>query len=120
MDPYWYGEGRDGESLEAFAPRAAKAIEDEILAAGPEKIAGTQPKPVQGAGGVKIAPASIGRKCSASSTSTVLCCWPTRSSRASPASVPGSPFEYYGIRPNLITLRQGGDLWVTCRLQRAP
>ena len=32
IDPYWYGEGRDGESLEEFGLRAAKALEDEILA----------------------------------------------------------------------------------------
>ena len=56
MDPYWYGEGEDGESLEDFGLRAARALEDEILAIGPENVAAFAGEPVQGAGGVKIAP----------------------------------------------------------------
>jgi len=58
IDPYWYGEGRDGESLEAFGLRAAQALEAEILAVGPENVAAFAAEPVQGAGGVKIAPES--------------------------------------------------------------
>jgi putrescine---pyruvate transaminase len=103
MDPYWYGEGRDGESLEAFGLRAAKAIEDEILAAGPENVAAIAAEPVQGAGGVKIAPASY---------------WPEVQRIVDKYGVLlladevitgfgrlGTWFasEYYGIRPNLIT-----------------
>ncbi len=58
MDPYWYGEGHDGEKLEAFGLRAAQALEDEILKAGPENVAAFAAEPVQGAGGVIIPPAS--------------------------------------------------------------
>lgn len=58
MDPYWYGEGKDGESLEEFGLRAARALEDEILAVGPENVAAFAGEPVQGAGGVKIAPST--------------------------------------------------------------
>jgi putrescine aminotransferase len=58
MDPYWYGESRDGETPEAFGIRAARALEDEILALGPENVAAFAGEPVQGAGGVKIAPES--------------------------------------------------------------
>ncbi|MEQ1651406.1 MAG: aspartate aminotransferase family protein [Hyphomicrobium sp.] len=58
MDPYWYGEGRDGETPEEFGLRAAKAIEDEILAVGPENVAAFAGEPVEGAGGVKIAPST--------------------------------------------------------------
>ncbi|MBN8910817.1 MAG: aspartate aminotransferase family protein [Rhizobiales bacterium] len=58
MDPCWFDEGRDGESLEDFGLRAAKALEDEILAVGPENVAAFAGEPVQGAGGVKIAPDS--------------------------------------------------------------
>jgi len=58
MDPCWFDEGRDGESLEEFGLRAAKALEDEILAVGPENVAAFAGEPVQGAGGVKIAPDS--------------------------------------------------------------
>jgi putrescine---pyruvate transaminase len=58
VDPYWYGESEDGESPEAFGLRAARALEEEILAVGPENVAAFAGEPVQGAGGVKIAPAS--------------------------------------------------------------
>jgi len=56
MDPYWYGESEEGESLQDFGVRAARALEDEILAVGPENVAAFAGEPVQGAGGVKIAP----------------------------------------------------------------
>jgi len=56
MDPYWYGEAKDGETPEAFGLRAARALEEEILAVGPENVAAFAGEPVQGAGGVKIAP----------------------------------------------------------------
>ena len=58
MDPYWYGESEDGESQEDFGLRAARALEDEILAIGPENVAAFAGEPVQGAGGVKIAPST--------------------------------------------------------------
>jgi putrescine---pyruvate transaminase len=58
MDPYWYGESVEGETPEAFGIRAARALEDEILALGPENVAAFAGEPVQGAGGVKIPPVS--------------------------------------------------------------
>jgi putrescine aminotransferase len=56
MEPYWYGNSEEGESPEEFGLRAARAIEDEILAVGPENVAAFAGEPVQGAGGLKIAP----------------------------------------------------------------
>jgi putrescine aminotransferase len=58
MEPYWYGNSAEGETPEAFGLRAAKAIEDEILAVGPENVAAFAGEPVQGAGGLKIAPST--------------------------------------------------------------
>jgi len=55
--PYWYGEGRDMEP-EAFGRLCADAIEERILAIGPEKVAAFIGEPIQGAGGVIIPPAS--------------------------------------------------------------
>jgi putrescine aminotransferase len=55
MQPYAFNEGV-GESAEAFAERAAKAIEDRILAVGPQNVAAFIGEPVQGAGGVIIPP----------------------------------------------------------------
>ena len=58
IDPYWYGESFPGETPDAFGLRAALAIEEEILRSGPENVAAIAAEPVQGAGGVKIPPAS--------------------------------------------------------------
>jgi putrescine aminotransferase len=58
MEPYWYGNSNEGETPEEFGLRAAKAIEDEILAVGPENVAAFAGEPVQGAGGLKIAPST--------------------------------------------------------------
>ncbi len=56
MQPYRFGEGF-GEDEDAFAARAAQAIEDRIVAVGPDKVAAFIGEPVQGAGGVIIPPA---------------------------------------------------------------
>jgi len=55
MQPYHFGEGF-GETAEAFAERAANALEERILAVGPAKVAAFIGEPVQGAGGVIIPP----------------------------------------------------------------
>lgn len=58
MAPYAYELAEPGESDEAFGLRAAKAVEDAILEAGAENVAAFVGEPIQGAGGVKIPPAS--------------------------------------------------------------
>jgi putrescine aminotransferase len=103
MDPYWFGEGKDGESLDEFGLRAAKALEDEILAVGPENVAAFAAEPVQGAGGVKIPPATY---------------WPAVQKIIDKYGILfladevitgfgrlGTWFasDYYGLKPNLIT-----------------
>src|SRR5262249_60432081 len=55
MQPYAFGEGF-GENPQAFGERAANAIEERILAVGPENVAAFIGEPVQGAGGVIIPP----------------------------------------------------------------
>ncbi len=57
MQPYLFGEGF-GEDPDAFAARAANALEERIIAIGPDKVAAFIGEPVQGAGGV-IIPAGI-------------------------------------------------------------
>lgn len=56
MPPYAFAYAEAGEGDEAFGLRAAKAVEDAILEAGPENVAAFIGEPVMGAGGVKIAP----------------------------------------------------------------
>jgi putrescine aminotransferase len=103
MDPYWYGDSIPGETPEAFGLRAARTFEEEILRSGPENIAAIAGEPVQGAGGVKIAPSTY---------------WPEVQRIVDKYGILlladevitgfgrlGTWFasEYYGIRPNLIT-----------------
>jgi putrescine aminotransferase len=103
IDPYWYGESEAGESVEEFGLRAARALEAEIIAVGPEHVAAFAAEPVLGAGGVKIPPRSY---------------WPEIQRIVDKYGILlladevitgfgrlGTWFasQYYGIRPNLIT-----------------
>ncbi len=58
MTPYAYGLAEPGESDQDFGLRAARAVEDAILEAGADKVAAFIGEPIQGAGGVKMPPAS--------------------------------------------------------------
>ncbi|WP_274628530.1 aspartate aminotransferase family protein [Arvimicrobium flavum] len=58
MMPYAFELALPGESDQDFGIRAARAVEDAILEAGPDNVAAFIGEPIQGAGGVKIPPAS--------------------------------------------------------------
>jgi len=58
MPPYSYQFGMQGESDHEFGLRAAKAVEDAIVEAGPDNVAAFIGEPIMGAGGVRIPPAS--------------------------------------------------------------
>lgn len=53
--PYWFNEGGDLDPAE-FGLLCAKALEDEILSVGADKVAAFIAEPLQGAGGVIIPP----------------------------------------------------------------
>ncbi|MFC3098983.1 aspartate aminotransferase family protein [Alteraurantiacibacter palmitatis] len=53
--PYWFGEGFGTDPVQ-FGKDCAAAIEERILAVGPENVAAFIGEPVQGAGGVIIPP----------------------------------------------------------------
>ena len=57
MPPYWYGLGGD-LSPEAFGLKAARALEEKILALGADKVAAFIAEPIQGSGGMIIPPDS--------------------------------------------------------------
>jgi putrescine aminotransferase len=56
--PYFFEHALPGETEEAFGLRAASWLEDKILSLGPQRVAAFIAEPVQGAGGVIIAPQS--------------------------------------------------------------
>ncbi len=56
--PYFFENGKAGETAEEFGLRAARWLEEEILAIGQDKVAAFIAEPIQGAGGVIIPPAT--------------------------------------------------------------
>lgn len=54
--PYFFENGLPGETSDEFGIRAARWLDDKILAVGPERIAAFIAEPLQGAGGVIIPP----------------------------------------------------------------
>lgn len=58
MQPYAFELAEPGEGDEAFGLRAAHAVEEAILEAGPENVAAFIGEAIMGAGGVKVPPKS--------------------------------------------------------------
>jgi len=58
LPPYAFRYAEPGESDDAFGRRAADAIEVQIRALGPDRVAAFFGEPLQGAGGVLVPPAS--------------------------------------------------------------
>ena len=56
--PYFFENGLPGETADEFGFRAARWLEEKILAIGPDRVAAFIAEPVQGAGGVIIPPAT--------------------------------------------------------------
>ena len=106
MQPYLFGEGF-GEEPEAFAKRAADAIEERILAVGPERVAAVVGEPVQGAGGVIIPPASywprveaICRKYGVLLVLDEVICGFGRLGK-------WFGFQHFGVKPDLVSMAKG-------------
>lgn len=106
MQPYGFGDGH-GEDEDAFAARAAQAVEDKILEVGPDKVAAFIGEPVQGAGGVIIPPRGywqrveiICRKYDILLCADEVICGFGRL---------GSWFghQHYGFTPDLVTIAKG-------------
>jgi len=106
MQPYGFGEGF-GEDPEAFAARAAAAIEERILAVGPERVAAFIGEPVQGAGGVVIPPPgywprvqAICRKYGILLVCDEVICGFGRLGR-------WFGFQHFGVRPDIVSMAKG-------------
>ena len=106
MQPYAFNEGF-GEDEDAFAARAADAVEQKILAIGPDKVAAFIGEPVQGAGGVIIPPAGYWKRVEAICrkygvllvSDEVICGFGRLGSWFG--------FQHYGIRPDLVSMAKG-------------
>ncbi len=106
MQPYLFGDAF-GENPEAFAARAAAALEERILRVGPHNVAAFIGEPVQGAGGVIIPPPgywpaieAICRKYGVLLISDEVICGFGRLGR-------WFGFQHYGIRPDIVTMAKG-------------
>jgi len=106
MQPYLFGDGF-GEDPDEFAARAADAIEERILAVGPENVAAFVGEPVQGAGGVIIPPASywprveaICRKYGILLACDEVICGFGRLGR-------WFGFQHFGVTPDLVSMAKG-------------
>lgn len=106
MQPYSFNDGF-GEDPEAFASRAAQAIEDRILAVGPENVAAFIGEPVQGAGGVIIPPASYWPKVEAicRKYGILLICDEVICGFGRLGQWFGH--QHYGIKPDIIAMAKG-------------
>ena len=106
MQPYKFADGFD-ENEDAFAARAAQAVEDAILAAGPENVAAFIGEPVQGAGGVIIPPAGYWPRVEAicRKYGILLCCDEVICGFGRLGQWFGH--QHYGIMPDLVTMANG-------------
>ncbi len=106
MQPYLFGDAF-GEDPQKFAARAAAALEERILAVGPENVAAFIGEPVQGAGGVIIPPPgywqmieAICRKYGILLISDEVICGFGRLGR-------WFGFQHFGVRPDIVTMAKG-------------
>jgi putrescine aminotransferase len=106
MQPYHFGEGF-GEDPEAFAARAAQAIEDKIIEVGPQNVAAFIGEPVQGAGGVIIPPDSYWPKVEAicRKYGILLVCDEVICGFGRLGHWFGH--QHYGIKPDMIAMAKG-------------
>ena len=106
MQPYAFVNGF-GEDEDAFAERAAAAVEERILAVGPERVAAFIGEPVQGAGGVIIPPRGYWTRVEAicRKYGILLCCDEVICGFGRLGSWFG--FQHYGITPDLVTMAKG-------------
>jgi len=107
MQPYAFGERGDGETLDAFAARAADAVEQKILEVGPEKVAAFIGEPVQGAGGVIIPPEGYWPRVEAicRKYGILLICDEVICGFGRLGSWFG--FQHCGVTPDLVTMAKG-------------
>lgn len=107
LQPYAMGEALSGESEDDFAARAAQAIEDRILAVGPENVAAFIGEPVQGAGGVIIPPAGYWPRVEAicRKYGILLVCDEVITGFGRTGHWFGH--QYYGVKPDMIAMAKG-------------
>lgn len=96
-----------GETPEEFGLRAAQALEEEIIAVGPENVAAFAGEPVQGAGGVKIAPSTYWPEIQRIIAKYDILFLADEVITAFGRLGKWFGSEYYGLKPDLITFAKG-------------
>jgi putrescine---pyruvate transaminase len=106
IQPYKFADGF-AESEDDFAARCAQAIEDRIIAVGPENVAAFMGEPVQGAGGVIIPPTGYWPRVEAicRKYGILLCVDEVICGFGRLGSTFG--FQHYGITPDLVSMAKG-------------
>jgi putrescine aminotransferase len=106
MQPYQFGEGF-GEDPDAFAARAADALEQKIIAIGPARVAAFFAEPVQGAGGVIIPPSGYWPRIEAICRrhGVLLVCDEVICGFGRLGHWFGH--QYYGVKPDIVTMAKG-------------
>lgn len=106
MPPYWFDYGGE-QSPAAFGRAAAQALEDKILALGPEKVAAFIGEPVQGSGGVIVPPETywpeVQRICRKYDVLLIVDEVITGFGRTGTWLAS----EHYGIEPDIMTMAKG-------------
>lgn len=107
MQPYVFGDIMPGETPDAFAARAAGAIEERILEVGPENVAAFIGEPVQGAGGVIIPPEGYWPRVEAicRKYGILLICDEVICGFGRLGAWFG--FQHYGVKPDLVSMAKG-------------
>jgi len=106
MQPHPFEDGF-GEDPEAFAARAADALEQRILQVGPDKVAAFIGEPVQGAGGVVIPPKGYWTQVEAicRKYGILLICDEVICGFGRLGSWFG--FQHFGIKPDMVSMAKG-------------
>ncbi len=105
--PSYFEYGQPGETEEAFAARAAQALEDKILELGPDNVGAFVGEPVMGAGGLMIPPGGYWQKIEAICRKYDILLWSDEVICGFGRTGSWFGCQTYGYNPDIITMAKG-------------